>query len=157
MDYLREGETETLRDGTLVERDDTGITVHNVPTDKGIFKNAVLESWINGIIADRNYKVKDVDGEEALAKDSIMTRILGTCAEQWGISPEKIAEALTAIYTPPQFSSISSEPSLNHHSEECRECAKHYSKSGKLEEFSIEDLLYAIESLHCCGKYLSQD
>ena len=54
----------------------------------------------------------------------------------------------------PLHSSIIAEPTLNHSSKECRECAKYYAKlEGN--EISIEDLLYAIESLHCCGKYIS--
>jgi len=153
MDYLKEGDQETLADGTLVEKNEKGIIVHNVPSDKGIFKDAVLESWIDGVIADKDYEVKDKEGKDTLAKRSILNRITGTCASQWGIDPKKIAEALKIIYTTPLYSSAKDIPSLNHTSKSCHESAKYYTKVSKLDEFSIEDLLYAIESQHCCGKY----
>ena len=67
---------------------------------------------------------------------------------------EEIAnEICRTLNGEPKYSSIIEKPTLNNSSKECRECAKHYSG---LEEnkVSIEDLFYAIESLHCCGKYL---
>ena len=118
MDYLKKGEKETLKDGTLVEHGEEGIIVHNVPTDKGIFKDAVLENWIEALIGDKDHVVKDHDGTESLARDSILKRVVGTCASQWGISPDKIEEALEVIYEPePEIeyseSSESSEDSEN--------------------------------------------
>jgi len=155
LDYIKEGEKKTLADGTLVERGEKGIVVHNVPSDNGILKNAVLENWINELIKNKDLIVKDINGEEILAKRAILDRVAGTLSTQWGIHPDNIKKALSIIYLTPLYSSVISEPTLNHSSENCRDCAKYYCESSKLYKYSLEDLLYAIEALHGCGKYLS--
>ena len=121
MDYLKKGEKETLKDGTLVEHGEKGIIVHNVPTDKGIFKDAVLENWIEALIENSDYVVKDHDGTESFARDSILKRIIGTCASQWGISPDKIEEALAVIYDPEEETTEESEESEESEASEASE------------------------------------
>ena len=155
MDYIQEGEKEVLPDGTLVERNEGCIVVHNVPSDKGILKNAVLENWIKELIENKDLIVKDLSGEDILAKKAILKRVKDTCSAQWGIHPDEIEKALSVIYLTPLYSSAISEPTLNHSSKNCKDCAKDYCEKEKLYEFSLEDLLYAIEALHGCGKYLS--
>jgi len=107
MDYLKEGEKEILRDGTLVEHGEKGIVVHNVPNGKGVFKDAVLEAWIDALIENKDHTVKDTEGVETLTRDSILDRVVRTCSTQWGIAPEKITEALEIIYI--EEDSLSSE------------------------------------------------
>ena len=111
MDYLKEGENVTLKDGTFVEKNEKGIIVHNVPSSKGIFKDIVLETWIDALLRNKDAVVKDMSGEDHQASDSIKIRIIGTCSSQWGVSPEKIAEALEIIYAPEEecFEELSSD------------------------------------------------
>jgi len=60
---------------------------------------------------------------------------------------EKIALGLNGG---PRYSSVISNPSLHHKSKETRECAKFYAEKTTI---TIEDLLFAIESLHSSGRY----
>jgi hypothetical protein len=93
LNYLKEGESQTLKDGTLVEHTEKGIVVHNNTS---------------------NPKSKSIR----------------------------------------RYSSVLSAPTLNHSSSQCRDFAKGIYKNNRLEDFTMEDLLHAIEILHGCGKFL---
>lgn len=99
IDYLKEGDKVILADGTFVEKSEKGIIVHNIPSNKGIIKNTILESWIDLLIKDNISTVIDENGEKLLTKEAIKQRIIKSCSLQLNISQDKLIKVLEIIFT----------------------------------------------------------
>ena len=101
----------------------------------------------SGEITDSNRKFKkNAEWQVVLRNDDGEESPVAFC-----LTKQKAYQISKLLSVEPLYSSVISDPHLNNPSKSCRECADFFEG---VNDIPIVDLLYAIESLHCSGRYL---